>query len=156
MAPSLDALSSCLLRFYSVIAPGDTIYVIGEFDDQGKCNVNCDENFLIIHPDILMSGTRVAATLIGTLLHQIFQAGLMREIPTKEFLEEYARIVLHKNVPSLYACAVHETDMHKTLIEAIPRILNWILLFRDSEVVDIEEMAWAPKYGLKGMIDASV
>jgi len=24
------------------------------------------------------------------------------------------------------------------------------------QVIDIEEMAWAPKYGLKGMIDASV
>lgn len=24
------------------------------------------------------------------------------------------------------------------------------------QVLDIEEMAWAPKYGLKGMIDASV
>lgn len=23
-------------------------------------------------------------------------------------------------------------------------------------MIDIEEMAWAPKYGLKGMIDASV
>uniref|UniRef100_A0A5B7AJ85 DNA helicase n=2 Tax=Davidia involucrata TaxID=16924 RepID=A0A5B7AJ85_DAVIN len=186
--------------FYSVIAPGDTIHVIGEFDDQGKCNVNHDKNFLIVHPDILVSGTRVAASfscprrtvlderlkssehsaaaLIGTLLHQIFQSGLMRETPTKEFLEEYAQIVLQKNVQSLYACGVHENDMHKTLIEAIPKILNWILLFRDSqdsktpsvdfgsddvqkkveisEVVDIEEMAWAPKYGLKGMIDASV
>ncbi|KAM1908270.1 hypothetical protein ACFX1X_028201 [Malus domestica] len=25
-----------------------------------------------------------------------------------------------------------------------------------SKVIDIEEMAWAPKYGLKGQIDASV
>lgn len=24
------------------------------------------------------------------------------------------------------------------------------------QVIDIEEMAWAPRYGLKGMIDASV
>lgn len=24
------------------------------------------------------------------------------------------------------------------------------------QVIDIEEMSWAPKYGLKGMIDASV
>ncbi|XP_028095091.1 DNA replication ATP-dependent helicase/nuclease DNA2 isoform X1 [Camellia sinensis] len=186
--------------FYSVIAPGDTIRVIGEFDNQGKCDVNRDKNYLIIHPDVLMSGTRVAASfscprrtvlderlkcseqsvaaLIGTLLHQVFQAGLMREVLTKEFLEEYARIVLQKNIESLYACGVNEIDLHKTLIEAIPKILNWILLFRDSqdskipsvdfryddgmkkvkltEVVDIEEMAWAPKYGLKGMIDASV
>ncbi|RVX02402.1 DNA replication ATP-dependent helicase/nuclease DNA2 [Vitis vinifera] len=141
--------------FYSVIAPGDTIHVIGKFDDQGKCDVDHDNNFLIVHPDILVSGTRVAASfscsrrtvlderlkcsehstaaLIGTLLHQIFQAGLIREIPTKVFLEEYARIVVQKNLESLYACGVNEDDMYKTLIEATPRILNWIILFKNSQ-----------------------
>ncbi|PIN12593.1 DNA replication helicase [Handroanthus impetiginosus] len=71
-----------------------------------------------------------------------------------------------------------ENDIWRTLVEAIPKLLNWISSFRDSqdskspsidfkcaeglkkikisEVIDIEEMAWAPKYGLKGMIDASV
>ncbi|GMY22919.1 DNA replication ATP-dependent helicase/nuclease JHS1 isoform X2 [Fagus crenata] len=181
--------------FYSVVAPGDTVNVIGEFDDQGKCDVDRDNNFIIVHPDILVSGTRVAgsfscprravlderlkcseystAALIGTLLHQIFQAGLTKEIPTIKFLEEYARVVLQKNIESLYACGVNENDIQKTLIEAVPKILNWIITFKDSQdskapsvdfgsidglkkVIDIEEMAWAPKYGLKGMIDASV
>ncbi|KAJ0668754.1 putative DNA helicase [Helianthus annuus] len=184
--------------FYSVIAPGDTIHVIGEFNE-GICEVNRDKNFLIVHPDILVSGTRVAASfscprrtvlderlknneqsaaaLVGTLLHQLFQAGLLRESPTKEFLEEYARVLLQKNYESLFACKVYEGDIHKTMLEAIPRLLKWILLFRDSkspsssvdfgsndgvkkvkvsEVIDIEEMAWAPKYGLKGVIDASM
>ncbi|CAH1416109.1 unnamed protein product [Lactuca virosa] len=186
--------------FYSVIAPGDTVHVIGEFNDEGKCDVNHDKGYLIVHPDILVSGTRVAgsfscprrtvlderlksneqsaAALLGTLLHQLFQAGLVKETPSKVFLEEYARILLQKNYESLYACGVYEGDVHKTMIEAIPKLLNWILLFRDSqgpmnpnvdfgssdglkkmkitEVVDIEEMAWAPKYGLKGVIDASM
>lgn len=47
------------IRFYSVIAPGDTVNVIGEFDDQGKCDVGRENNLLIVHPDILVSGTRV-------------------------------------------------------------------------------------------------
>lgn len=46
-------------RYFSVVAPGDTVHVIGEFDDEGKCDVNRDKNFLIVHPDILVSGTRV-------------------------------------------------------------------------------------------------
>ncbi|OVA14827.1 DNA replication factor Dna2 [Macleaya cordata] len=186
--------------FYSVIAPGDTIHVIGKFDDRGKCVVDHANNLLIVHPDILLSGTRVAASfscprravlderlkcnehstaaLVGVMLHQIFQAGLVREHPTKEFLEEYARVVLHKNLESMYACGVNESDMHTTLIEAIPKLLNWLISFKNSqesrvptvdfgskdeqknvniiEVMDIEEMAWAPKYGLKGMIDASI
>ncbi|TMW88814.1 hypothetical protein EJD97_018033 [Solanum chilense] len=185
---------------YSVVAPGDTIHVIGEFDSEGKCEINRVKNFLIVHPDILVSGTRVAGSfscsrrtvlderlksgeysapaLIGTLLHQMFQAGLIRESPTKEFLEDYARVVLQKSLESLYACGVNENDTHKTLIDAIPKLLNWIHSFqysevsespsidfgsedgakkiKVSEVLDIEEMAWAPKYGLKGMIDASL
>lgn len=48
------------LRSYSVISPGDTVNVIGEFDDEGKCNVDHENNFLIVHPDILVSGTRVS------------------------------------------------------------------------------------------------
>ncbi|KAJ8756155.1 hypothetical protein K2173_024702 [Erythroxylum novogranatense] len=185
--------------FYSIIAPGDTVNVIGEFDEQGKCDVNSKMNLLIVQPDILVSGTRVVRSfscprrsvlderlkisehstpaLVGTLLHQVFQAGLMRKNPTVEFLEEYARIVLQKNIDSLYACGVHEKDLLKILFEAIPKLLDWILRFKEaedpkasvdfgsdhglkelriSEVIDIEEMAWAPKYGLKGMIDASV
>ncbi|CAH9097877.1 unnamed protein product [Cuscuta epithymum] len=186
--------------FYTVVAPGDTVHVIGEFDGHGACDVNHEKNFLIVHPDILASGTRVAASfscsrrtvlderlkvsensaaaLMGTLLHQIFQAGLIQESPTKDFFEEYAQVLIHKNLENLYACKVSENETHKVLIEAIPKVLNWIHLFRDSEgsqiqnkasgnedkekkikvleVLDIEEMAWAPKYGLKGMIDASV
>ncbi|KAL6565019.1 hypothetical protein OROMI_016469 [Orobanche minor] len=109
--------------YFSVVAPGDTVHVICEFDALGKCDVNHEKNFLIFHPYILVSGTRVsasfscprptilderlkhsehsAAALLGTLLHQIFQTD--------------------------------EKDIWKTLIEAIPRIMNWISYFRDSE-----------------------
>ncbi|XP_057549836.1 DNA replication ATP-dependent helicase/nuclease JHS1 [Amaranthus tricolor] len=186
--------------FYSVIEPGDTIRVIGEFDKKGNCDVNHDNNLLIIHPNLLLSGTRIAgsfscprravlderlkcgeyatAALTGTLLHQIFQAGLLMENPTIELLEEFSKLTVQKNIETLYACGVQEFDMRETLNNAIPRLCNWILHFRDSqnsdaptvdfgpngglvrvticEVVDIEEMAWAPKYGLKGIIDASL
>ncbi|XP_047955543.1 DNA replication ATP-dependent helicase/nuclease JHS1 [Salvia hispanica] len=184
----------------SVVAPGDTVHVVGEFDSEGKCDVNREKNFFIVHPDILVSGTRVSASfscprrtvlderikstenstaaLIGTLLHQIYQAGLISESPTKESLEEYARTVLHKSLENLYACGANENDIFKTMIAAIPKILNWISSFRDSqgsksptvdfnsdeglkkvkicEVIDIEEMVWGQRYGLKGMIDASL
>lgn len=49
------------VRFYSVIAPGDTVNIVGEFDNLGNCNVDHDHNFIIVHPDILVSGTRVIA-----------------------------------------------------------------------------------------------
>ncbi|CAI8612315.1 unnamed protein product [Vicia faba] len=185
---------------YSVIAPGDTVNVIGQFDEGGYCDINHANNFLIVHPDILMSGTRVAASfscprrtvlderlknneystaaLYGTLLHQIFQAGLTNDNPTINFLECYIEVVLRRNVESLFACGVNEKDVRKIMIDGIPKLYNWIMLFRTmeeredpnvnfgcangmknigiSEVIDIEEMVWAPKYGLKGMIDASL
>ncbi|KAL5148049.1 DNA replication ATP-dependent helicase/nuclease DNA2 [Glycine soja] len=163
--------------FDSVIAPGDTVHIIGQFDLGGNCDIDHNKNFLIVHPDILVSGTRVAASLscprrtvlderlknndysiialTGTLLHQIFQAGLTKENPTVNFMEDYAEVVLQRNIESLYACGVNENDVRKTLRDAIPRILSWIKQFKNTKVIDIEEMAWAPKYGLKGMIDAS-
>ncbi|GAB4838922.1 hypothetical protein Ancab_028454 [Ancistrocladus abbreviatus] len=175
--------------------------------------------------EMLKCSEQSTAALVGRLLHQIFQAGLLLEVPTEDLLDKYSRIVLNKNVENLYACGVNENEAG-----AIPRIINGIKLFKhswnsnvpvvdfglghglkqlckrygapckmsidlpltiDSDsssrgsfpyqvgdtqpnslgygvvlrlmklqmvmmVVDIEEMAWAPKYGLKGMIDASV
>ncbi|VVA90552.1 unnamed protein product [Arabis nemorensis] len=186
--------------FYSTVSPGDSINVIGDFDGDGKCDVDHQNNFLIVHPDTLVAGTKVAASfgcprrtvlderlrsnehataaLLGTLLHQVFQAGLTQESPSVDGLQKYASIVITKNIESIYACGVHEGDVKATLLGAIPKMLNWIHQFRYSkdsrisnvdfgstngqkmvkisEVIDIEEMSWAPKYGLKGMIDASV
>ncbi|KAI4372652.1 hypothetical protein MLD38_010855 [Melastoma candidum] len=185
---------------YSVVSPGDTVHVIGQFDGSGRCDISSKDNFIVIHPDLLLSGTRVAASftcprrtvlderlkssdnskaaLIGTLLHQIFQAGLLKEEPNMEYLVEYADLVILKSIDNLFACGVTEKDMSNTLSEAIPNLLKWIILFKNmkwlespavdfgcgvgfkkvkiSEVIDIEEMSWAPRYGLKGMIDASV
>ncbi|XP_039122512.1 DNA replication ATP-dependent helicase/nuclease JHS1 isoform X1 [Dioscorea cayenensis subsp. rotundata] len=194
------ALHLCDEWFYSLVGPGDTIIAIGEFDEQGKCVVDHDNNLIIIHPDILLSGTRVASSfncprrtvlderlkcnehstsaLVGTMLHQIFQAGLLKELPTRQFLEEYAGIVLKRNIESLYSCGANVEDVYSTLTDAIHKMLNWISCFRATEksktamvdfgdcniqktvhiteVLDIEEIAWAPRYGLKGIIDASV
>lgn len=34
--------------------------VIGKFDENGKCDINRDKNLLILHPDLLVSGSRVS------------------------------------------------------------------------------------------------
>jgi acyl dehydratase len=49
-------------RFSSIVGPGDTVSVTGEFDDQGDCVVDHDSNLVIIHPELLISGTRVSTT----------------------------------------------------------------------------------------------
>lgn len=35
-------------------------------------------------------------------------------------------------------------------------LVNFHVTLKLTQVIDIEEMSWAPNYGLKGMIDASV
>ncbi|XLS82732.1 hypothetical protein HN51_048563 [Arachis hypogaea] len=93
--------------------------------------------------------------LTGTLLHQIFQVGLTEDNPSIDFLEGYTEVVLLRNIENLYACgvieifhsntswgvliplhvniAVNESDVRKTLIDAVPRILSWILRFTNKE-----------------------
>ncbi|XP_078437970.1 DNA replication helicase [Wolffia australiana] len=182
--------------FYSQIGPGDCVNVIGEFDGHGRCLIDRNQNLIIVHPHILVSGTRVASSfscprrtvlderfkvaeyctpaMMGTLLHQIFQAGLLKDNPTPTFMEEYAGTLLQQNIESLYACGVSETETYLKLVREIPRILRWIKTFRDeqplvnfgqyegersislTEVIDIEEMVQTRRYGLKGMIDASL
>uniref|UniRef100_A0ACD5UV27 Uncharacterized protein n=1 Tax=Avena sativa TaxID=4498 RepID=A0ACD5UV27_AVESA len=191
------AVYLCDEWFHSTVGPGDTVSVIGEFSDQGECIVGHDSNLVIIHPELLISGTRVASSfhcprrsvlderikstefatsaLMGTLLHQVFQAGLLEDAPSRQFLEQQAKEVLLNNIESLYACGAGDSKTYSILIEAIPKMLNWFKRFMKgskctnvefgaeerktvgvTEVMDIEEMAWAPRYGLKGIIDASV
>ncbi|MCL7029277.1 hypothetical protein MKW94_019287, partial [Papaver nudicaule] len=141
--------------FYSVIGPGDTVHVVGEFDNQGQCVVDHNNNLLIVHPEILLSGSQVStsfncprravlderlkrneysvAPLVGVMLHEIFQAGLVKEHPTKEFLEEYTRVVLHKNLESMYACGVNENEIHRKMIDAIPKLLTWLGSFTNLQ-----------------------
>lgn len=64
--------NSIFLRFYSVIAPGDTVNVIGEFDDKGQCHVDHHHNFIIVHPDVLVAGTRVLLPACSNILDMYF------------------------------------------------------------------------------------
>ncbi|XP_066344355.1 DNA replication ATP-dependent helicase/nuclease JHS1-like [Miscanthus floridulus] len=120
------AVHLCDEWFHSIVGPGDTVNVIGEFSNQGKCIVDHDNNLVIVHPELLISGTRVASSfhcprrsvlddrlksneystsaLTGTLLHQVFQAGLLKDAPSRQFLEQQAKEVLLKNIETLYAC----------------------------------------------------
>ncbi|GAB4859588.1 hypothetical protein Ancab_011061, partial [Ancistrocladus abbreviatus] len=87
----------------------------------------------VVLDERLKCSEQSTAALVGSLLHQIFQAGLLLEVPTEDLLYEYSRIVLNKNVENLYACGVNENEVYVTLAGAIPRIINWIKLFKHSQ-----------------------
>lgn len=56
-----EYLTVIVPRFYSTVSPGDSINVIGDFDGEGKCDVDHQNNFLIVHPDTLVAGTKVTS-----------------------------------------------------------------------------------------------
>ncbi|CAM6033109.1 unnamed protein product [Sphagnum compactum] len=186
---------------HTSVRPGDTVNVIGEFGSDGTCVLDHNQNLLVVHPDLLISGSRVGGSfgcarravlderikssdlsmpaLLGTMLHQLFQVGLRAESPNREFLQHEAKAIVQHNIDGLYSIGGNEREALEKLIDSIPTILGWLHQFcrplpllgssgvefsrtegnqplSIPEVVDIEEMVWSPKYGLKGMIDASV
>lgn len=42
---------------------GDLVHIIGEFDKKGRIDITDGENFIIVHPDHLISGTSVVSGL---------------------------------------------------------------------------------------------
>lgn len=186
--------------FFTVVRPGDTVNVIGDFDLDGKCSIDRKNNLLIVHPDVLISGSKVGTSfscsrravlderirsssvafpaLLGTMMHELFQVGLISKATTKLVLEQEAEVLVHRYIDSLFACGANERDTLDKLRDCIPTIMNWLDCFlhasphalpkvdfgrKDgklsvsvSEVIDIEEMIYSPKFGLKGMIDASL
>lgn len=68
----LNYFNYIFCRFYSVISPGDTVNVIGEFNEKGICHVNRESNFVIVHPDILVSGTRVITSCLNIIFIFLF------------------------------------------------------------------------------------
>eukprot|EP00897_Mesotaenium_endlicherianum_P007811 jgi/Mesen1/7058/ME000369S06383 len=187
---------------YSPVACGDPVGVVGDFDDSGCLVVDKDSNLLVLHPDTLVSGSRVggsfacarravldervrgtsdtsAAALKGTMLHQLFQVAIRGEECTGEELEHEAWSIVHRHLEGLYAVGEAEAGVYSYIAGCIPTIQAWTQQFLQprlsageaevefgrerekesvciQEVSDIEECIWSPKYGIKGMIDASV
>ncbi|XP_024544852.1 DNA replication ATP-dependent helicase/nuclease DNA2 isoform X1 [Selaginella moellendorffii] len=184
----------------SVVRPGDTVNIIGDFGADNKCIVDHKANLLVLHPDVLVSGSRVGssfscsrravlnerlksfdssmAALLGTMLHRLFQKALTAEKPSHDDLQVQAKRIVLDHIDGLYALAGNQKEALIKLVDAIPPLLDWLQTYRNpkesseanidfgmgtgerrvaiTEVVDIEEMILSPKYGLKGMIDASV
>ncbi len=63
---------SCCIEFYNKIfsyradtdvTEGDTVHIIGEFNESGHCEINDHQNMIIVKPDLLVSGTTVVSTV---------------------------------------------------------------------------------------------
>ena len=157
-------------------------------------------NLLVLFPYTLISGTVVADSFLcprksvlgslhrpvqggnygpalrGSLAHELFQQALKMTAQGIELLEELVletEELLRRRLEDLYMCEESEDDIRQSLLNMLPRIVEWKGNFlghgpgkvrhgsREKEIAitavrDIEELVWSPVFGLKGKIDATV
>uniref|UniRef100_A0A670IW97 DNA replication ATP-dependent helicase/nuclease DNA2 n=1 Tax=Podarcis muralis TaxID=64176 RepID=A0A670IW97_PODMU len=206
----LDDLDTelCILRhdWISVpVQPGDIIHLEGECN-AGVWIIDADGGYLILYPDVLVSGTTVSNSircmrkailsekfkgcepglrpmLIGTILHEIFQKAGTNF--TQEKLQEIAFSVIHgpKYLKELYQLNLKENDIMQEIEEYFHSFIKWAEEFiykenhvcqhnmqikwpgdekddswctvKVTEILDVEENIWCPRFGLKGKIDVT-
>ncbi|GIL46712.1 hypothetical protein Vafri_3630 [Volvox africanus] len=191
------------------VEPGDTVNVVG---GRVLANLTCrflevsaTEGLLILHPDVLLSGTTVCTAircarqawlqervasgpggekaLIGSMLHELLQRSLRAAMTgklDKNVMITEARSILAANADKLLESQQDEASVLAYIMQQLDAIISWCTSYitpnpsaprggrievgsgdtptfcRVTEVLDIEESIWAPKYGLKGQLDASL
>ncbi|KAK4198608.1 putative DNA replication ATP-dependent helicase, partial [Triangularia verruculosa] len=176
------------------------VHIIGDFEASRRCIIDNSHNIIILHPDQLISSTVIAdsftcmrravlqdrvkatseatpALVYGTILHEVFQAALMANKWTLDFLGDVIDKTLQKHMEDIYVIKVSMDDARNHLMSKMPELRSWAQAFvaakpqanahvhgRNGEKVnmcvskllDVEEHVWSPMYGLKGNIDATV
>ncbi|XP_071792468.1 DNA replication ATP-dependent helicase/nuclease DNA2-like [Asterias amurensis] len=162
---------SCKLTgswFNTLLHEGDVVAVHGKFDSSGMCTVDQQKNFLVVHPDLLLTGTNVSRSircmrrsllsdkfkgldcaskpmLLGTMLHEVFD----KAVETKNFSEENLLKVVDKvshRLPYLidmYAIGMTEQNVLQDAQEYIGTMKRWAARFlqphpKQSATVDIK------------------
>ncbi|KFQ02834.1 DNA replication ATP-dependent helicase/nuclease DNA2, partial [Haliaeetus albicilla] len=205
---SLEDKELCILRngWESVpVVPGDIIHLEGECSS-GTWVINEQSGYLVLYPDLLLSGTTISnsircmrravlserfrgsdsgsrQTLIGTILHEIFQQSVMNNL-AREKVEELANKIVYgqKYLKEMYHLNVKQTEVMQEVEEYLPSFFKWVEDFMHNpanqnkmqlklsssekpedfsskveivDILDIEENIWSPRFGLKGKIDVT-
>ncbi|OPJ84724.1 DNA replication ATP-dependent helicase/nuclease DNA2 [Patagioenas fasciata monilis] len=205
---SLEDTELCILRngWESVpVVPGDIIHLEGECSSSTWV-INEQSGYLVLYPDLLLSGTTISnsircmrravlserfrgsecgsrQTLIGTILHEIFQQSVTNNLAQEKVKELANKIVYgQKYLKDMYHLNLKQTEIMQEVEEYLPSFFKWvedfmhnpanqnkILLKLSSEektqdftskieiedILDIEENIWSPRFGLKGKIDVT-
>ena len=132
--------------------------------------------------DRLGGGAATEASLFGSATHALFQAALQaphgaRAPQLAALCSDAASRIVASSRAALAGMGSHEAKLRRHLADATPHIVAWVAGTRGGgghavnaprprgapdayvtldEVLDIEEMVWAPRLGLKGQLDATV
>uniref|UniRef100_A0A4W6FYB0 DNA replication ATP-dependent helicase/nuclease n=1 Tax=Lates calcarifer TaxID=8187 RepID=A0A4W6FYB0_LATCA len=160
---SLHPTETCLLKDGWEMTPvcsGDVVHLEG-FSDGGSWLVDREQGFLVLLPDSLISGTSISSSircmrravlgdifdggskqmLNGTMVHEVFQRAAMAKDFSLETLSKLADQAMHSPHPSNSRAPSRHQDSG-TVVTV-------------TELADIEENVWCPRFGLKGKIDVT-
>uniref|UniRef100_A0A2K5I666 DNA replication ATP-dependent helicase/nuclease DNA2 n=1 Tax=Colobus angolensis palliatus TaxID=336983 RepID=A0A2K5I666_COLAP len=164
---SLENKELCILRndWCSVpVEPGDIIHLEGDCTSDTWI-IDKDFGYLILYPDILISGTSIASSircmrravlsetfrssdpatrqmLIGTILHEVFQKAI-----NNSFAPEKLQELAFQTIQEIRHLKEMPSDSSKD---------NSTCNIEVVKSMDIEESIWSPRFGLKGKIDVTV
>lgn len=175
----------------------DIIHVILTSADNPRL-IDNSNNLIIWNPDILVPSTVVADQLfcprktvitkrlsfpgeatipliVGTTVHEIFQACFIMEKCTSEYLEELLAIELLRRLIEIYSMGDVLEDIKTKVRGHFTFILNWFLSFfrkppieiptnkrqqkikfSVADALDVEESVWSPMFGIKGIADVTL
>eukprot|EP00850_Spirogloea_muscicola_P021699 SM000258S09115 [mRNA] locus=s258:101308:109073:- [translate_table: standard] len=165
----------------SNVKPGDRINLLrdrGSDDEPGlqdaPFTVNNQQNLIILHPQLLLSGSRVArsfgcarravldervqakeataAALKGTILHQLFQAALLGDANSLELLSAQAWDIVQKHIDALYEIKAKETVVYEELMDKAPQILDFVETFMQAQ----KSVDFGSKQGMRSICKAEV
>ncbi|NWH74838.1 DNA2 nuclease, partial [Piaya cayana] len=149
---SLEETELCILRngWESVpVVPGDIIHLEGECSS-GTWIINAQSGYLVLYPDLLLSGTTISnsircmrravlserfrsfesgsrSTLIGTILHEIFQQSVTNNL-AQDKVEELANKIVYgqKYLKEMYLLNVKQTEIMQEVEEYLPSFFKWM------------------------------
>ncbi|NXE47799.1 DNA2 nuclease, partial [Casuarius casuarius] len=150
-SPSLGDAELCVLRdgWDSVpVVPGDIIHLEGECSS-GTWIINEQSGYLILYPDLLLSGTTISSSircmrravlsekfrrsesgsrqmLVGTILHEIFQQAVTKNL-AHEKVEELANKTVYgqKYLKEMYLLNLKQKEIMQEVEEYLPSFLKW-------------------------------
>ncbi|XP_038047126.1 DNA replication ATP-dependent helicase/nuclease DNA2-like isoform X2 [Patiria miniata] len=144
---------SCRLKgtwLNTLVEEGDTVAVHGRFDSAGMCTVDQQNNFLVVHPDRLLTGTNVSRSircmrrsvlsekfkgmdraskpmLLGTMLHEVFDKAIERRNFNEEGLLKIVDRVSHQlaYLKDMYAVGMTEQNVLDEAQEYVGTMKQW-------------------------------
>eukprot|EP00736_Rhodelphis_marinus_P010559 Rmarinus@m.29999 len=137
--------------YSSEVSPGDYVNVFSDTWSNGECIVDDNKGLIVIHPDCLVSGTRIsesftclrraflsarapeqgssAACLYGVMLHSLFENAVTSGGLSPAELDRDIADIVSTNLLELYALSLTEADADKRLREGYPVIEEWLKEF---------------------------